>query len=124
MHDLLLDICDDLELDTNLRTEERQGDAIILLDFRVKIGKAFKLNTLEKVLPELCIEFNNRFNNRGGLEYEFRILDGADELRQFLEKKFAKDCDFNKKLFEKICSDEAFDGKLLFEVLKELFRQN
>lgn len=117
LYDLLVDATDDMQLDEALRTEQRQGDALFLLNLWFKVGKALHKNLSQRELKTFCKEFNTHFNNRIELKYEFHLLMGADELRKFLILKFKSDGNFNTRRLENICSKELFVGKVLNDFL-------
>lgn len=122
LYDLLVDATDDLELDETLKTEERQKDALILLNLWFKTGNAIHKSDAKKTLSNLIKEFNQQFNNRNELQYEFQILNGANDLKRFLITKFKNNENFDKKRLDSICSNQLFFGKLLNEFIKEIFK--
>ena len=123
LFDELVDTVDDLELDPNLLTNKHQANAIAILIFWFKIGKAFNNKNLEKETLKLCDEFNNHFSNSKETQYEFHILNGADELKNFLKSKHQNNAGFNIRKLEKICNKDCFDGKLLNDFVKELLNK-
>lgn len=121
LYDLLVDATDDLELDEALRTEERQTDALFLLNLWFKTGKVLHKSDVKKALINLIKEFNHQFNTRNELQYEFQILNGANELKSFLKSKFKENENFDEKRLDNICSNQLFVGKLLKNFLDRLF---
>ena len=121
LYDLLVDATDDLELDEALRTEERQKDALFLLNLWFRTGKALHKSDVKKAISNLIKEFNQRFNTRKELEYEFQILNGANSLKRFLKSIFKDNEAFDEKKLENICINQLFDGKLLKDFLDMLF---
>ena len=121
LYDLLVDATDDLELDEALRTEERQKDAIFLLNLWFRTGKALHKSDIKKALSFLIKEFNQRFKTRNEVQYEFQILNGANSLKRFLKSKFKDNEAFDEKKLENICSNQLFVGKLLKDFLDMLF---
>lgn len=121
LYDLLVEATDDLALDQVLRTEERQKDALFLLNLWFKTGKALHKSDIKKALLNLTKEFNQHFNNSNGLQYEFKILNGANGLRRFLKSKFKDNENFNAKRLDDICSNDLFAGKLLNDFIMDLF---
>ena len=121
LYDLLVDATDDLELDGALRTEERQKDALFLLNLWFRTGKALHESDVKKELLNLIKEFNKQFNNQNDLQYEFQVLDGANGLKRFLKSKFKDNENFDERRLDNICSEDLFVGKLLNDFLKELF---
>lgn len=121
LYDLLVDATDDLELDEALRTEERQQDALFLLNLWFRTGKALHKSDIKKALSFLIKEFNQRFNTRNEVQYEFQILNGANSLKRFLKSKFKDNEAFDEKKLENICSNQLFVGKLLKDFLDMLF---
>ncbi|MDD6479478.1 MAG: hypothetical protein PUF48_06720 [Oscillospiraceae bacterium] len=120
LYDLLVDATDDLELDEALRTEERQQEALFLLNLWFRTGKALHKSDIKKVLSGLIKEFNQQFNNQNELQYEFQILCGANALKQFLKSKFKDKENFDEKKLENICSNQLFAGKLLSDFIEGL----
>lgn len=123
LYDLLVDATDDLELDEDLRTEERQQDALFLLNLWFKIGKALHKSDVKKAFLGLIKEFNQRFNDQNELQYEFQILNGANGLKRFLKSKFKDNENFDEKRLDNICSNQLFAGKLLNDFVTDLFNQ-
>lgn len=123
LYDLLVEATDDLALDQVLRTEERQKDALFLLNLWFKTGKALHKSDIKKALLNLTKEFNQHFNNSIGLQYEFKILNGANGLRRFLKSKFKDNENFNAKRLDNICSNDLFAGKLLNDFIMDLFNE-
>lgn len=123
LYDLLVDVTDDLELDEALRTEERQKDALFLLNLWFKTGKALHNANVKNALLNFIKEFNQRFNNCNNLQYEVQILDGVNELKEFLESKFKDNENFNQKRLATICSNKSFDGESLKYLVKCLFEK-
>ena len=120
LYDLLVDAIDDLELDEALRTEERQKDAMFLFNLWFRIGKALHKSDVKKAISNLIKEFNQRFDNQDELQYEFQVLNGTNELKDFLKFKFKANKNFDEKRLENICSNQLFDGKLLADFIKSL----
>lgn len=123
LYDLLVDATDDLELDEALRTEERQKDALFLLDLWFRTGKALHKSDVKKAFLDLIKEFNQQFNNKNELQYEFQVLNGANGLKRFLKSKFKDNEAFDEKKLENICNKDLFVGKLLNDFLADLFNQ-
>lgn len=121
LYDLLVDATDDLELDKVLRTEERQKDALFLLNLWFRAGKALHKPDAKKAILGLIKEFNQHFNNENDLQYEFQVLNGANSLKRFLKSKFKDNEAFDEKKLENICSNQLFVGKLLKDFLDMLF---
>ena len=124
LNDILIDAIDDVELDFKAPFNERQKDVILLLNYLFKLGKLTPENTEIKKLKALCDSFNCDLTNRKNLEYEIQILNGADELRKFLIKKYSSCENFNKKQLSNFCSKDFFVGQKLKEFLDELFNSN
>lgn len=123
LYDLLVDATNDLELDEALRTEERQKDALFLLNLWFRTGKALHKSDVKKELSGIIKEFNQRFNNQNELQYEFQILNGANGLKRFLKSKFKDNEKFNEKSLDNICSNQLFVGKQLNDFIEELFKK-
>ena len=123
LYDLLVDATDDLELDEALRTEERQKDALFLLNLWFRTGKALHKSDVKKALLNLTKEFNQRFNNQKELQLEFRILNGANGLKRFLKSEFKDNENFDEKRLDNICSNQLFAGKLLKDFITDLFNK-
>lgn len=121
LYDLLVDATDDLELDKVLRNEERQKDALFLLNLWFKSGKALHKSDVKKSLSGLIKEFNQRFNNQNELQYEFQILNGANGLKRFLKSKFKEHENFDEKRLDNICGNELFAGSPLKDFIDMLF---
>lgn len=122
LYDLLVDATDDLELDEALRTEERQKDALFLLNLWFKTGKALHKSDVKKSVAPLIKEFNQRFNNQSELQYEFQILKGANSLKRFLKSKFKTCENFDERCLDNICSNQLFVGKELNDFVSKLFK--
>ena len=123
LYDLLVDATDDLELDKVLRTEERQKDALFLLNLWFRTGKALHKSDIKKELLGIIKEFNQRFNNQNELQYEFQILNGANGLKRFLKSKFQDNENFDEKSLDNICSNQLFVGKQLNDFIEKLFKK-
>lgn len=121
LYDLLVDATDDLELDPKLLNKEHQEDAIKILSFWFKVGKALNNKNSKKEVLKLCDEFNCHFSISKDMQYEFHILNGANELKRFLKSKYKNNANFDNKRLENICSEDLFAGKLLNDFLNELF---
>ena len=121
LYDLLVDATDDLELDEAFRTEERQKDAIFLLNLWFRTGKALHKADAKKAFLDLIKEFNQQFNNKNELQYEFQVLNGANSLKRFLKSKFKDNENFDEKQLNNICSNQLFTGRLLKDFIDKLF---
>ena len=120
LYDLLVDAADDLELDAKLLTVEHQKDAILILHFWFKVGKALNVENPKQEVLKLCDEFNRHFSIVKDMQYEFHILNGVNELKEFLKSKYQNDTNFDIKRLENICSEDLFVGKSLNDFIKEL----
>ena len=112
---------DDLALDPKLLNNENQKDVLTIMLFWFKLGKVFKSENFEKLFREFCKDFNETFNHRNGLEYEFQILNGADELREFLISSFKNYPNFDQQKLENLCSSDLFAGRPLYDFLNNFF---
>lgn len=121
IYDILNDSVDDLEYDIKALSDEKQGAVISLLNYWFRLGKAAKYDDKLQILKNLSFEFNREFGRREEAEYEFYILKGANELRDFLIEKHFDEQDFDKKLLANICSEELFAGKLLKDFIDKIF---
>lgn len=121
LYDLLVDATDDLELDEALRTEERQIDVLFLLNLWFRTGKALHKPNAKKAILDLIKEFNQQFNNKNELQYEFQVLNGANSLKRFLKSKFKDNENFDEKQLNNICSNQLFTGRLLKDFIDRLF---
>lgn len=89
---------------------------ILLLYFWFKLGEITK-----EEFDDFCNKFNSEFMKREDIEYEIQILNGADELRDFLIERYSKCENFDKDKLCSICSNELFAGKPLKDFLDILF---
>ncbi len=121
LYDILNDATDDLETDLKSFNCNRQEDAIKLFNYWFKLGKIKTDNVSYEEFTDFCNDFNSEFSHRGGMEYEIEIFNGADELKNFLIKRYSKCESFDKKLLNDICSEELFAGKPLKDFLDMLF---
>lgn len=121
LYDILNDMTDDLALDPKLLNNENQKDVLTIMLFWFKLGKAFKSENFEKLFREFCKDFNATFNHRNGAEYEFQILNGADELREFLISSFKNYPNFDQQRLENLCSSDLFAGRPLYDFLNDFF---
>ena len=117
LYDILTDAIDDVELDFKYPFDERQKYVILLLNYWFKSGKLSPANTDIQKLKEFCTVFNCDFKTKENVEYEIEILNGADELRKFLIKKYSMYENFDKKVLSNICGKELFVGKKLKDFL-------
>lgn len=122
LYDILNDIADDLEFDFKTPYGERQKDAISILSYWYKLGKFSTESNKYQNLNKFCKDFNTEFNFKENAEYEIQILNGADELREFLISKYSKCKNFDRKRLSNICSKELFAGRLLKDFLDMLFQ--
>ena len=123
LYDLLVDATDDLALDKLLRTKERQEDALFLLDLWFRAGKTLHKSDVKRALLNLTKEFNQRFNNGDEVQYEFKVLNGANGLKRFLKSKYKDNENFDAKRLDDICSNQLFAGKLLNDFIIDLFEE-
>ena len=116
IYDILNDLTDDFEFDFKKHCDGCQTDAVPLLNYWFKSGK---ITSSKSVLDakKFCKAFNNEFANREDTEYEIQILNGADELRRFLNKRFSNCENFDKNKLSNICSKDLFAGKPLKDFL-------
>lgn len=121
LYDILNDVTDDLETDFKLPFDDRQKDAIMLLNYWFKLGKILSADNFDEQLSEFIKEFNLKFNQRNNTEYEIQILCGADELRDFLIKRYSNNKDFDKEKLCSICGKENFSGTALKDFLNVFF---
>ena len=117
LYDILNDTADDLEFELKSPFDERQEDLVTLFNFWYKAGKIGKGITLKDFLRD----FNCCFNSREATEYELRIIKGANELRNFLVKRYSENESFDKKRLCDVCSNDLFSGKLLKDFLDKFF---
>lgn len=122
LYDVLKDALDDLEFDFKSPFDETQKDTISLMNYWFKLGKISNVNMSCLELEEFCDDFNLYFNGRKDLEYEIKILNGANELRRFLTERYSMCEEFDKKLLDNVCSKKLFAGKRLKEFVEKLFR--
>ena len=122
LNDILTDAIDDVELDFKSPFDERQKDVILLLNYWFKSSKLSPANTDIQKLKEFCTLFNCDFKTKEDVEYEIEILNGAEELRKFLIKKYSICENFDKKALSNICGKDLFVGKKLKDFLDDFFR--
>lgn len=120
LYDILNDMTDDMELDPELVDDEKQQDAISILNYWFKLGKILEEENIDDKFYDIYNDFNNEFNRRGGCEYEFRIIKGADNLRDFLIEKYKGHPYFNEEKLRNICSSELFAGRMLQDLIDTL----
>lgn len=118
IYDILTDTVDDLEFDFNNTFSESQKNSIKLLNYWFKFGKESKKINYKEI-NQLINDFNNDFN-REELEYRIEILNGVDELREFLLKRYSNNNKLDKEKLENICSSDFFVGKKVKELLDDL----
>lgn len=106
-----------------MKREEHQEDALFLLNLWFRTGKALHMVDAKETVLNLLEEFNQRFNNGKELQYEFQILNGANELKRFLKSKLKNNKNFNEKRLDNICSDQLFVGELLNDFIVDLFNE-
>lgn len=123
LYDLLVDATNDLELDDVLKAEERQKDVLFLLFLWFKAGKVLQMSDVKNSLLNLINEFNNQFNDHNQLNYEFQILNGVNELKEFLKSKFKDKENFDEKQLDIVCNKQLFVGKLLNDFIMTLFKE-
>ena len=123
LYDLLVDATDDLKLDEALRTEERRKDVLFLLNLWFKTGKSLHKSDVKKEFSNLIKEFNQHFNNRNDLQYEFHVLNGENDLKIFLKSEFKNNEKFDERRLDNICSNQLFVGKLLNDFVEELLKK-
>ncbi len=121
LYDILNDATDDLETDFKAPFDDRQEDAVLLLNYWFKLGKILSVNIFDEKLGEFINDFNLKFNHRDDIEYEIQIFNGADELRDFLIERYSKHKNFDKKRLCNICSKELFSGESLKDFLDMFF---
>ncbi len=122
IYDILNDVINELEVDINPQFYEQQKDAVLLLDFWFKSAKIATSHKKDQKLSEFCGEFNVEFSNRKTTEYEIQVLYCADDLRDFLIRRYSGYEIFNERQLYNICSKRSFDGKLLNDYIYKLFR--
>lgn len=123
LYDLMVDATDDLALDKLLRTKDRQEDALFLLDLWFRTGKLLHKSDVKRALLNLTKEFNQHFNNGVKVQYEFKVLNGANGLKRFLKSKYKDNENFDAKRLDDICSNQLFAGKLLNDFIIDLFEE-
>ena len=121
LYDILNDATDDLELDFKYPFSQRQTDAISLLNHWFKLGKIATADDKELLFYDFCKNFNAEFNQKSDTEYEIAVLNGANELKRFLTKKYKNHKNFDKKRLDTFCNDDLFSGKLLKDFLNDFF---
>ena len=117
LYDVINDNIDDLEFDIYCPKNEVQKNSIMLLNYWFKLGK---ISASYEEFKAFCKEFNGKFNS-DQFECEIQILNGADELRYFLNKKYKNNENFDKNLLSNICRSDLFAGKKLNDFLNNLF---
>ena len=109
-------------LEVEYWNEYLTDDKVVFL-FHLQDGfKRFEVENFhnEEVL-KLCDEFNTHFSDNKTSQYEFHILNGANELKRFLKNKYQNCDNFDEKRLDDICSSNLFVGKLLNDFIKNLF---
>ncbi len=118
LYDILNDLLDDIKYDFKMPFSKKQTDAIAVMSFWFKFGKAYDKS--EKEILQLCNDFNNQFAYNKNLKYEIDILNGADELKNFFNVKYEKSKEFDKYKLEAICSKDSFNAKELKSFIDKL----
>ena len=121
LYDILNDLTDDFELDFKKSCGDCQTGAVSLLNYWFKLGKIASGGKSLLEAKRFCKALNSEFSNKGDTEYEIQILNGVDELRRFLNKRFSSCENFDKNKLSNICSKDLFAGKPLKDFLDLLF---
>lgn len=99
LYDILNDLLDDIKYDFKMPFSKKQTDAIAVMSFWFKFGKAYDKS--EKEILQLCNDFNNQFAYNKNLKYE-------------------KSKEFDKFKLEAICSKDSFNAKELKSFIDKL----
>lgn len=118
IYDILTSTINDLETEYNSPFNESQKDTISLMNFWYKLGKIPNSYDGLKDLMLLCNEFNLEYSQHRDIEYEICILNGADNLRNFLNSTYSSSENFDMKRLEAICKKETYSGKRLKEFIE------
>ncbi|MBE6787980.1 MAG: hypothetical protein E7537_06505 [Ruminococcaceae bacterium] len=116
LYDILNDLTDDLNNDFKKNFDIAQTDAVSVLNKWFKLGKLSN-NMSFLQLKKFCRDFNLEFSIRANTEYEIQVLNGANELRRFLNKRFSDNENFDKQKLSDICSNALFVPKHLNDYL-------